>query len=79
MALLDAFLDGVTGAGLFAKLNWPGAPTELIDSRTPDEFHAAESARTTYHDQILWQSERIPPRDTVRRSASAELHRSREK
>lgn len=29
---LDAFLDGVTGAGLFGWLRQPGAPTELIDS-----------------------------------------------
>jgi hypothetical protein len=37
----EAFLDGVTGAGLFGKLRWPGAPTELIDSRTVDEFLAS--------------------------------------
>jgi len=29
---LDAFLDGVTGAGLFGWLRRPGAPTEFIDS-----------------------------------------------
>lgn len=34
MANLQAFLDGLTGAGLFGKLRWPGAPTELIGSRT---------------------------------------------
>jgi len=27
----EAFLDGLTGAGLFAKLRWPGAPTHLFD------------------------------------------------
>jgi hypothetical protein len=31
--VLDAFLDGFTGAGLFGRLRWPGAPTEVIDSR----------------------------------------------
>ena len=30
---LQAFLDGLTGAGFFGRLRWPGAPTELIDSR----------------------------------------------
>jgi hypothetical protein len=38
---LEAFLDGATGAGLFGKLRWPGAPTELIDSRSVEEFLAS--------------------------------------
>jgi hypothetical protein len=38
---LDAFLDGATGAGLFGRLRWPGAPTELIDSRSVEEFVAS--------------------------------------
>jgi hypothetical protein len=38
MSILDAFLDGVTGAGLFGKLNWPGAPTELVDTRKSSDF-----------------------------------------
>jgi hypothetical protein len=37
----EAFLDGVTGAGLFGKLSWPGAPTEIIDSRSVEEFLAS--------------------------------------
>jgi hypothetical protein len=37
---LEAFLDGVTGAGLFGKLRRPGAPTELIDSGTVEEYLA---------------------------------------
>ena len=36
--ILDALLDGATAAGLFGKLRWPGAPTELIDSRSVEEF-----------------------------------------
>ena len=44
MAMLEAFLDGVTATGLFGKLDWPGAPTELIDSRTPEQFNAKEAA-----------------------------------
>jgi hypothetical protein len=39
--VLDAFLDGCTGAGLFGKLRRPGAPTEIIDSRTVDEYLAS--------------------------------------
>ena len=41
MVWLEAFLDGITGAGLFGKLRWPGAPTEMIDSRTVPEFIAS--------------------------------------
>ena len=44
MSLMDAFLDGATGAGLFAKLRWPGAPMELIDSRSPEQSDAASCA-----------------------------------
>jgi hypothetical protein len=36
-----AFMQGVTGAGLFGKLRRPGAPTEFIDSRTVEEFIAS--------------------------------------
>jgi len=35
--LPDSFLDGITGTALFGKLRRPGAPTELVDSRSPDE------------------------------------------
>ncbi len=38
---LEAFLDGCTCAGLFGKLRRPGAPTELIDSGTVEEFLAS--------------------------------------
>jgi hypothetical protein len=37
----EAFFDAVSGAGLFGKLPRPGAPTELIDSRTVEEFVAS--------------------------------------
>ena len=48
MAIWEAFLDGVTGAGLFGKLDWPGAPTEFIDSRTKNEFDAKQAAIRLY-------------------------------
>ena len=38
---LESFLDGATLTGLFGKLRRPGAPTELIDSRTVEEFIAS--------------------------------------
>lgn len=38
---LEAFLDGATLAGLFGKLQRPGASTELIDSRTVEEYLAS--------------------------------------
>jgi hypothetical protein len=37
----SAFLDGTRGAGLFGPLRVPGGPTELIDSRTVEEFLAS--------------------------------------
>jgi hypothetical protein len=39
--VVDAFLDGFTGAGLFGKLRRPGAPTEYVDSRDLTELKAS--------------------------------------
>jgi hypothetical protein len=36
--IIQAFLDGLTGAGLFRKLNYPGAPTHMIDPRSVKEI-----------------------------------------
>src|SRR5260370_8137403 len=38
---LEAFLDGFTGAGLFGRLRQPGAPTEIFDSRSVEEYLAS--------------------------------------
>jgi len=35
--ILRAMLDGITGAGLFRRLDYPGAPKEFVDSRPPRE------------------------------------------
>jgi len=35
--MTDSFLDGISGAALFGKLRRPGAPTVLVDSRSPSE------------------------------------------
>lgn len=32
--MIDAFFDGLTGAGLFGRLRRPSAPTEYVDSRS---------------------------------------------
>jgi hypothetical protein len=39
--LFEAFLDGITCAGLFGKLRRPGAPTEIVDSRSVEEYLAS--------------------------------------
>jgi hypothetical protein len=39
--LVRAFLHGLTGAGLFRRLDYPGAPTEFIDSRSLEEILAS--------------------------------------
>jgi len=39
--IVRAFLQGFTGAGLFRRLNYPGAPTEFVDSRSIDEIIAS--------------------------------------
>ena len=38
---LRAFLDGLTGAGLFRRLEIPGAPTQLFDTRSVEEVVAS--------------------------------------
>jgi hypothetical protein len=38
---LRALLQGMTGAGLFRRLDYPGAPTEFIDSRSLEEIKAS--------------------------------------
>jgi len=36
--LIRAFLQGFTGAGLFRRLDYPGAPTHFVDPRSVDEI-----------------------------------------
>jgi hypothetical protein len=40
-SLVRALLYGLTGAGLFRRLDYPGAPEEFIDSRTLAEIKAS--------------------------------------
>jgi hypothetical protein len=37
--MTDSFLDGITGAALFGKLRIPGAPTVLVDERSPEKAY----------------------------------------
>jgi len=39
--LMRAFLQGLTGARLFRRLEYPGAPAEFIDSRSLEEIRAS--------------------------------------
>ncbi len=36
-----AFLYGLTGAGLFRRLDYPGAPREFVDSRSLEEIRTS--------------------------------------
>ena len=36
--VIRALLDGMTGAGLFRRLNYPGAPRYTVDPRPVDEI-----------------------------------------
>jgi hypothetical protein len=38
---IRAILQGMTGAGLFRKLHYPGEPEEFVDSRSLEEIRAS--------------------------------------
>jgi hypothetical protein len=40
--IVRALLDGLTGAGLFRRLRYPGAPTHMIDPRSVEEILACD-------------------------------------
>jgi hypothetical protein len=52
-------LQGLTGAGLFRRLNYPGAPTEFVDPRSPDEIFA-ETPWLREHYTRLAENEKEP-------------------
>lgn len=39
--VIVAMLQGMTGAGLFRRLDYPGAPTEFVDSRSLEQALAS--------------------------------------
>lgn len=65
-----AFLHGLTGAGLFRRLDYPGAPVEFIDSRTPLEVLASGEFEATCKafNRAVYEKQR----DDVRRSKEVE-------
>jgi hypothetical protein len=63
-----AFMQGITGAGLFTRLRRPGAPTGFIDSRTAEEYLESgefEETLVQYRLNVLPKDSRHSgPRDT---------------
>jgi len=59
---LNAFLDNLSGAALFGKLRRPGAPMEMIDSRSVEEYLASGEYEETvlrYRSAVEeWQRDR---------------------
>jgi hypothetical protein len=73
---LRAFLQGMTGAGLFRRLDYPGAPQEFVDSRPLEEIRASgefDQACRSYQEARLAKQ-----RDDARRRAPAEEHAEEE-
>lgn len=56
---IRAFLDGFTGAGLFRRLTYPGAPTQLVDTRSVEEIVASGE-----FDEILRKVQKRRERDS---------------
>lgn len=62
--IVRAFLQGFTGAGLFRKLDYPGAPTEFIDSRPLEEIRTTgEFERTIGTYAVANQEPHRRPKD----------------
>ena len=53
--IIRAFLQGMTGAGLFRKLNYPGAPQYAVDPRSVEEIMASGDF-DRYCRQSFWNS-----------------------
>ncbi len=68
---LNALVDGCTGAALFRRLRWAGAPKELIDPRTVDEYLRSEDARA---DSLSVEPFRVSPRKPTIKHSSQEFH-----
>jgi hypothetical protein len=67
--LVRAFLYGVTGAGLFRRLDYPGAPKEFVDSRPLNEIHACGEFERTCNAYMGAKSAK--QRDDARRRRTA--------
>jgi hypothetical protein len=67
--LVRAFLYGMTGAGLFHRLDYPGAPKEFVDSRPLNEVHACGEFERTCN--AYTGAKFAKQRDDARRSRTA--------
>lgn len=45
--LIRALLHGLTGAGLFHRLDYPGAPTHFVDPRSIEEIRSSGEIEPT--------------------------------
>jgi hypothetical protein len=63
--VIRAFLDGCTAAGLFRKLDYPGAPKEFIDSRPIEEILAGGE-----FEEYIRDAERVSGKPVPRRRGS---------
>ena len=50
--IVRAFLQGFTGAGLFRRLDYPGAPAEFVDCRSLDEIRASGELDQEWIDRL---------------------------
>jgi len=57
---LRAFLQGFTGAGLFRKLEYPGAPSEFVDSRSSKEALADPATREIVNKAMVQLADQRP-------------------
>jgi hypothetical protein len=70
-----AFLQGLTGAGLFRRLDYPGAPAEFIDSRTVDEIRT--SGEFDYYCRTYNYARTAQQREDARRNRDAKEDKSK--
>jgi hypothetical protein len=81
--MFDAFLDNLSGVALFGKLRWPGAPTEMIDSRTVQEYkESGEFDDTVYRyraavDIMRYERDRAAAKDHEEHAISGHVMSSR--
>jgi hypothetical protein len=69
--ILSAFLAGLTGAGLFRRLDYPGASTEFVDSRSLEEIRA--SGEIEHNTSTYKQAKRTKLDDVSRRRTSDQI------
>jgi predicted AAA+ superfamily ATPase len=68
--VVRAMLQGITGAGLFRRLNYPGAPAHFVDPRSLDEILAIVEVDETC--QIYTEAKYAKARNDARQRSEAE-------